>query len=106
SDINMLVASDLSENSLDLLRVAIGKGQVSNAKIHVLHAVERPSAGWIFNRKTPEEIDAQMQARRDQADQKLKAQLSQTDWRTVSGGVKLHVVDGPAPEAILKAIEE
>jgi universal stress protein E len=40
------------------------------------------------------------------AERSLHEQLSQTDYRTLKYGVKLHVVEGPPDERILEAVDE
>jgi universal stress protein E len=45
-------------------------------------------------------------AERAEAKKRLNEQLSLTDYRTLEHGVQVHVVDGPADEAILKAIDD
>lgn len=106
-DVNMLVASDLEEASQNVLNVAVGGGQLADAKVHVLHALDLTIDRRMFHTGLPE---AQVQEFRRkkiaEAEQELHEQLAQTDYRTLTYGVQVHVKEGPPDLVILEAIEE
>ena len=106
-ELNMLVATDLTQVGEDLLHLAVNGAQLLDAKVRLLHAVELDCEKRMLSCGLPEEQrDAFREQQRTEAEQRLYGQLSQTDWRTLTYGVLTHVVDGPADAAILKAIEE
>lgn len=107
NDLNILVPSDFSEVSLEALRIAVNGGQLVETRLHLLHAMEGqigPPA-W-FGRVQREIVEQYLAGQRAEATQRLHEQLALTDYRTLQHGVKVHVVDGPPDEAILKAIDD
>ncbi len=106
-DLNILVCSDLSPVSRTALDIVISGGQFLDAKVHLLHAVDYP-----FDRPlqrtgmAPADVDAYRRKIRGAAEEELNHQLVGTDYRTMTFGVMVHVVDGPAELAIVRAIEE
>lgn len=106
-DLVMLVATDLGEVGQDALDIAINGAQMSNAKVHVLHALESGFDRHMLHAGLPkEQRDAFRKQQWETAEQALYEQLSMTDYRTLTYGVQAHVVDGPPDAAILQAIEE
>ena len=99
-DLNILVASDLSETSQDALTAGVQAGQLSGAKLHVLHAY---APEFDVSDAGVREREGE---RRREAEHRLHMQLARTDYRTLPHGVMVHVFDGPADEAILRAIDE
>jgi universal stress protein E len=107
NDLNILVPSDFSEVALEALRIAVNGGQLVDTKLHLLHALEGqigPPA-W-FGRVQRQIVEQYIACQREEAKKQLHEQLSLTDYRTLPHGVKVHVVDGPPDEAILKAIDD
>ena len=106
-DLNILVASDFSETSQDALNIAVLGGQLSGAKLHVLHAVEHDFERQMSHAGLdPAELEAHREKTRAEAEHQLHRQLAQTDYRTLPYGVRVHVKEGPADLVILGAIEE
>ena len=105
--VNVLVPSDFSDVSLEALRLAVNVGQLFDTRIHVLHAFERPVGppAW-YGYVSKQMVEDRTAAQRAEADKKLHEQLARTDYRTLRHGAQVHVVDGPADEAILKAIDD
>jgi len=106
-DLNILVPSDFSEVSLEALRIAVNGGQLVDTRLHLLHALEGqigPPA-W-FGRVQRQIVEEYIARQRAQAKKSLHEQLALTDYRTLQHGLHVHVVDGPADEAILKAIDD
>lgn len=105
--VNILVPSDFSDVSLEAVRIAVEGGQLVDTQIHVLHALEEavgpPAWYGLLPQERVEEYIAEQRAR---AKKRLHEQLAQTAYRTLQHGVQVHVVDGPAEDAILKAIDE
>lgn len=106
-DFNILVASDLSEVSQRALNIAVGGAQFADAKVHLLHAIENAHLRrmWLTGMRD-EEVHAAREKRRQQAEEELHEQLAQTDYRTLSYGVQVHVCEGDADIAVLNAIDE
>jgi len=106
-DLNILVATDLSEVGELALDVAVGAGQLAGGRLTVLHVLEREfDRGMQNTGASPEELQAFYDQKRSKAEQKLHDQLSQTDYRTVEGGVQVHVREGSPEVMILQTIEE
>ncbi len=104
---SILVASDLSEVSQRALEVAVSAGQLINARLTLLHAVEFEFENRILlTGASSEKIAEYRQRARTAAEEKLHEQLSVTDYRTLTHGVQVRVVDGPAHEVILQELEE
>jgi universal stress protein E len=106
-DLNILVPSDLTEVSLEALRIAVNGGQLVDTRLHLLHAVEGMCAPppW-FGKTQRKMVNDFLAQERAEATRRLHEQLSFTDYRTLPKGVQVHVVDGPPDEAILKAIDD
>jgi universal stress protein E len=104
---NVLVTSDLSDVSQEALQIVVSGGQLREMKIHLLHACDDQ-----FDRRLrlsgmlDERVEQHRAATRAQAEEELHRQLAQTDYRTLTYGVQVHVVDGPPDVAILNAITE
>lgn len=106
-EMNILVPSDFSPSSQRALEIAVHGGQLVDTKLHLLHAIEEDVDRRLHRAGlSDEQVAAQHQQIREETERKLQEQLAQTDYRTLSGGVKVHVVEGPADLMILKAIEE
>ncbi len=106
-DLNILVPSDFSDISLEALRIAVNGGQLVETRLHLLHALEGqigPPA-W-FGRVQRQIVENYIASQRAEAKKQLHEQLALTDYRTLAHSVQVHVVDGPADEAILKAIDD
>jgi len=106
-DLNVLIPSDFSDVSSLALELAVNGGQMIDTKIHLLHAVEEriDNRMWLAG-LSDEKVAAFHQEKRDEALQSLNDQLAQTDHRTLTHPVELHVIDGPGEVVILDAIEE
>ena len=107
SELNILVAGDLGDVSADALDLAVSGAQLLDAKLHLIHAIERPLARttWL-TRIGEKEIAKYCENARAACEQTLHEQLAATDYRTLTHGVQLHIVEGPADVVILNAIEE
>jgi universal stress protein E len=107
--LNVLVASDLSPASETALRVAISLGQALDATIHVLHVVEYPLNYPLYLTCLPAKAGPDYHRRtHERAAQTLRDQLEQTDYRTMSRPVQVHLTDGVShpEESILHFIDE
>jgi len=106
-DFNILVASDFSEVSQRALDIAVGGAQLADAKVRLLHVMEG-HLGWrMWLTGLPESSVHEFRERKKQeAEEQLHEQLAQTDYRTLSHGVQVDVVEGAPDVAILDAIEE
>jgi universal stress protein E len=106
-DLNILIASDFSDVSQTAIEIGVAAGQLTDAKVHLLHAIEDHSGrrNWLTG-MSPEKSQELAEKQKADAESKLHEQISQTDHRTLTQGVQLHVVDGPADIAMVDAIEE
>jgi len=106
-DLNILVASELSDDSLDLLHLAVNAGQLAECQIHLVHALEDTMSHRLWLRSLPDEkVQEFHQQKQNEIEQALQEQLSQTDHRTLQNPVNVHVKEGPADVVILDLIEE
>lgn len=106
-DLNILVASDLSEVSQQAMHVAIGAAQLAEAKVHVVHAMEATHSHRMWLTGIPDsELQEFRAKKRAEAEVAVHEQLAETDYRTLPYGVMVHVVEAPADVAILEAIDE
>jgi universal stress protein E len=106
-EFNILVASDFSDVSQLALEIAISSSQLTDAKVTLLHALDTHlGQKMLLTGLRPEELQDFLTNLREQAEHKLHDQLSQTDYRTLTHGVRGDVVEGPADVVILDAIEE
>ena len=103
-DFFVLVPSDLSELSADVLHLAVAIGQLTDSKTRLLHAVDFPPFTVV-----PEDglSDEEERAKlRDEAEASLYEQLAGTDHRTLTYGILAQVEDGSPGTVIRKAIDE
>lgn len=106
SDLNILVATDLTEVGQSAIAVAIGCAQLTHAKVHLLHAVEHPyDFGIVADALPAPQIDELRNKAREEAAQAVNNQLCRTDYRTLKQGVQVHIEEGPADAAILDAVD-
>lgn len=106
-EFHILVPSDFSEVSQRALEIAVNGGQLNDAYVHVLHAVEftmdhRP---WLSDMNEEKLADIRRKARAE-AEKKLQEQLAKTDQRTLKYGAQIQVEEGPADRVILDAINQ
>jgi universal stress protein E len=106
-DLNILVPSDFSEVSQEALAIAVEGAQLVDSRLHLLHALEGQIAPpqW-FGAAQKKLVADYIAGQRAEAENKLREQLTKTDYRTLPRGVQVHVVDGPPDEAILHAVDE
>ena len=107
SDLKVLAATDFSDVSQRALDLAVQMGQLVDIKLSILHALEPVLDVRLLRRSfTPEELEAQRQAAREQAERRLQEQLARTDYRTLKFGVQPHVIEGPAELVILEFLDQ
>lgn len=105
-ELNILICSDLGHVSAAALDIIVSGGQFLDAKVHLLHAVDYPFDRPLARTGMAEaEVHEYRKKIRDEAEQALRQQLAKTDYRTLTYGVMVHLVDGPAELAIVRAIE-
>lgn len=106
-EMTILVASDLGEVSQLALEMAVNGGQLLDAKVHLVHALDTSLDRHLAHTGLSEEtLRRYRDASRAEAEKTLNEQLSHTDYRTLAYGVQTHVIDGPADTVILQAIED
>ncbi len=106
-DLNILVASDLSEVSATALDIVVSGGQFLDAKVHLLHALQYPLDGPLWRTgMQAEEVQKYRQTVRESAEETLHEHLARTDYRTLVYGVQTHLIDGIGDTLVLQAIED
>lgn len=107
SDLNVLVCSDLTEVSQNLLHMIVDTCKTIDAKVHLLHANDAVADHGFWNLGVDDaklvEHQKQIHAEKERL---LQEQLANTDYRTLTYGVKVHVVDGTPEYVIPKVMEE
>ena len=104
---NILIASDLSEVSQDALQITISGSQLADSKVYLLHALASFSDGHIRHTGLPPtEVERLKKIEREEIQETLQDHLAQTDFRTLTYGVQIHIKDGPADLVICDAIRE
>ncbi|MCA9015007.1 MAG: universal stress protein [Planctomycetaceae bacterium] len=103
----IVVASDLSEVSSDILHFIVSAAQVADMKIHLVHAIDtqldQRLKGLGVGEETLKKCAADIM---EEVENELNEQLAQTDYRTLSYGVQVHVLEGSPDVAIPAFIEE
>lgn len=102
----ILVASDFSDVSQRALHLAVNGGQMTSARMHLLHVLEDGYGRWMRLTGMTEHFQKWKEEQRADAEARLFDQLAQTDHRTLTWGVQVHVKEGPADAVILQAVEE
>ncbi|WP_299467717.1 universal stress protein [uncultured Gimesia sp.] len=103
----IVVASDMSDVSSDILNFIVSAAQVADMKIHLVHAIDTQldqrlkglGVGDETLKKCAEDI-------MEEVKNELNEQLAQTDYRTLSYGVQVHVLEGSPEIAIPAFINE
>lgn len=105
-DLEILVASDLSEVSEDALDLGVRAARMLGARLRVVHALEHHLNLHLSHvGLRDEEIETYYQILRHDAERRLNEQLFRTDFRTVQKGVIAEVKEGPADVVLLETIQ-
>jgi nucleotide-binding universal stress UspA family protein len=105
--LNILIPSDLSDVSLEALRVAVNGGQFVDTQLHLVHALQGPVGPPAWYGRVPRQmVEEYIVVQRAEAKKKLHEQLARTGGRALQMGAHVHVIDGPPDEVILKAIDD
>jgi universal stress protein E len=105
--LSILVPSDLSDVSLEALRVAVNATPLADTQIHLLHALDRPVGPPLwYGYVPPQMVQDYVAEQHASAKKKLHDQLAQAQIRSLQHGVQVHVVEGRADEVILQAIDD
>ncbi|EDL61907.1 universal stress protein [Gimesia maris] len=103
----IVVASDMSEVSTDILNFIVNAAQVADMKIHLVHAIDtrldERLKGLGINEQTLKKCSEDIL---EEVKNELNEQLAQTDFRTLSFGVQVHVLEGSPEVAIPEFIAE
>lgn len=103
----IVVASDMSEVSSDILNFIVSAAQVADMKIHLVHAIDtrldERLKGLGVNEQTLQKCAADI---KEEVENELNEQLAQTDFRTLTYGVQVHVLEGSPEVAIPAFISE
>lgn len=107
ADLDVLAATDLSEIGEDVLHAGVTLGQKLPVRLNVLHVVDDDLVRHMARTGVSEDELAAYRAKtKDDAEQRLRQQLSFTDYRTAGKGVQVHIAEGAADSSILAAINE
>jgi universal stress protein E len=106
-DLNILIASDFSDVSIEAVHKGVNAGRLAEGKVHMLHALEHQHDSRLWHSGVNrDKLEEYHEKARTEAEHLLHDQLSQTDYRTLKHGVQVHVKEGPADMVILDAIEK
>jgi len=98
----IMVPSDFTDVSQHALDIAVNGGQLTDTRLYLNHVLD-VKGGWLWNKQLSE---ADLEQEKDNAEQKLREQLSKTDYRTLTYGVQVEVLVGKPEERIPQAIQE
>jgi universal stress protein E len=102
-DLEILVASDLSEVSFEALDLGVRAARMFGARLRVVHALEHHLDRRLRHAGLrDEDLKAYYQTLRHDAERRLNEQLFRSDFRTVQKGVIAEVKDGPADVVLLE----
>jgi universal stress protein E len=103
----LAVCTDLSEDSLRAMHAAIAFAQHLDARLFILHAVEFPLASYLRSAGSDQAaIDEYHKKVLSTAHDTIHSQLHQTDWRTLSHGVRVELLEGSPESTIPRFVEE
>ncbi|QDU81520.1 Universal stress protein E [Polystyrenella longa] len=106
-NLNVLVCSDFSDVSQEMINMIVTSCQTTDSKVHLLHVNETLADKSLWSSSIPEDqLEEYQKKQREQSEAKLNDQLSMTDFRTLKYGVKTHVIDGNPEEVIPKVVEQ
>jgi universal stress protein E len=101
----VLVANDFSDASLAATRAGVAVAQAIPSKLYVVHALEFPFEAYLrTSGVSDEEVDKYRERMRSEAEQNVQSQVAQTDYRTLTHGVKVEIVEGAVDDVIPKCI--
>ena len=103
---DVAVATDLNPANLPVIRVAVTVARAIGARLHVLHVLELSDLRYLtLAGVSKEKLAIAEEKLRQSADEKLREQLHQTDFRTLPHGVKIEylrgAIDSVIPEYIM-----
>jgi universal stress protein E len=103
----VVVADELSDVGRRCVELGVRAAQLLDARLLVLHAAQYPLEGHL--RRTgasSTQIDAYREKTRHKAEQILHEHLSMTDYRTITQGTQVQVIEGPPDVVIEEALTE
>ena len=104
---DVAIATDLSPAALPAFHLAVTIARVIQARLHVLHAVGLTDLRYLAIAGMTEPALAQLEEHlRKSADDQVRDQLHQTDFRTLPHGVKIEHLNGAADVAITQFIAD
>jgi len=102
---DVAIATDLSPAALPAFHLAVTVARAIQARLHVLHAVNLIDLRYLaMAGMTEAELDQFEETLRKSADDQVRDQLHQTDFRTLPHGVKIEHLNGAADVAITQFI--
>ncbi len=101
---SILVADDFSEIGEAVLDAGVQLARIRVARLHVVHVIEEAGQG-LFSGPSLEEARKLEAQQREAAEAEINERLSQTDYRTLVHGTKVHVEVGSPEEVVLDLIE-
>jgi universal stress protein E len=105
---NILVASDLSPLSDEVVHIGLGLGRLAGAQTHVLDVIEYP-VDRLLSPMSDDSLSRKYHVRvRGEAEQALHAQIERSEGNEPQATITIHVADGDgiADHAIVKFIHE
>lgn len=104
---NILVMDGFDDTGEVALDYAVRAAQIFDSRVNVVHTVEAPvSPKWFGAKISAEEIAAQTEQLKADAEEKINERLAQTDFRTLEQGVMTHVIDGETDAVVVDLIDQ
>ncbi|MCH2211482.1 MAG: universal stress protein [Fuerstiella sp.] len=105
--LDVLAATDLSEVGRDVIAAGVTLGRALPVQLTVMHVLDGLEDRQVVRGGASEEevLNWRKQVRAD-AEIQLQDQLAETDFRTLSQGVRTQMTEGVADTCILSGIEE
>jgi nucleotide-binding universal stress UspA family protein len=101
----LLVANDFSDASLAATRAGVAVAQAIPSKLYVVHTLEFPFEAYLrTSGVSEEEVNKYRERMRSEAEQNVQSQITQTDYRTLTYGVKIEIREGPVDTVIPQCI--
>ena len=98
---DVAIATDLSPSCRATFDVAVTVTRAIQARLHVVHVLDSPDLKFLSVAGIgPDELTRIRGRLRESAEQKIREQLHQADFRTLPHGVKIEVLDGVPEVAI------
>ncbi len=101
------VATDFSDIGQQVTDTGVSVAKYLAARLFVVHTLEFPFESYLHTAGIPEQEVKNYRLRMHaEAEEKVRAQLDQSDYRTVEQGVKVELIEGSPDAAIPQFIDD